>query len=308
MPKIFVTEGPMIGHTFDLKEKNIVFMGRSSHNDIQINDIMVSRKHLKIFSTGRAFFIEDLRSTNGTFLNGEMIIPGECYELRESDTIVIGNSVLDVSEISQDKTSEVTDQPSSSPTVYPDEMTHFTRERRSRSPKNLQLIYKASELLDQSSNISEMLGQILDCLFDTLPRIDRAAVLLFEKGKIKEMVTRSKGDQARRALRYSRTVLDRVAHKGKAVKVSNTTYETQPEDLEDMDTLQIRSVMCAPMIIDTKVSGAIYVDSNRGPYDGSRKEDLILLNSLSGFVAAAIENANFLDYSAKRISDQNPRH
>ena len=89
-------------------------------------------------------------------------------------------------------------------------------------------------------------------------------------------------------------MLDRVAQDGKAVKVSNTTYNAQPENLERMDTLQIRSVLCVPMIINTKVSGAIYVDSLRGPYDSSRKEDLLLLNSLSGFVAAAIQKSNLI--------------
>jgi len=75
------------------------------------------------------------------------------------------------------------------------------------------------------------------------------------------------------------------------VKVSNTTYEPHPEYADNMDTLQIRSVLCAPMVINTKVGGAIYVDSPRGPHDASRKEDLLLLNAWSKFLAAALENA-----------------
>jgi hypothetical protein len=281
----------MKGHAFDLKG-NSAFVGRSSRNDIQVNDIMVSRKHLKIFRTAKSFFVEDLRSTNGTLLNGEMITPGEGYVLSENDTIVIGNSALQMGEINPRRNLDPKNLHSPAPAGQPGRYANASRERRSRSARNLQLIYTASELLEQPLNINEVLGKILESLFDTLPRIDRAAVLLFEKDKIRELITRSREGQPGRTLRYSRPVLGRVAKSGKPVKVSNTTYEAQPEDPDNMDTLQTRSVLCAPMVINTKVSGAVYVDSPRGPYDGTRKEDLLLLNSLSGFVAAAIENAH----------------
>jgi hypothetical protein len=48
------------------------------------------------------------------------------------------------------------------------------------------------------------------------------------------------------------------------------------------------------MIIQKKTRGAIYVDSRQGPFDSSRKEDLLLLNSLSGFIAAAIEKSDLI--------------
>ena len=280
----------MKDQTFDFRQKT-VFIGRSSHNDIQINDIKLSRKHLKVFKIGESFSIEDLGSTNGTLLNGEMITPGKSYEVTERDTIVIGNTVIQLGGISPNKVLG-----HHSPEVDLDVLKDLARERRSRSPKNLQLIYKASKLLEQSLDINEVLEMILDSMFETLPRIDGVSIILFDdqKNKLKEVVTRSRQDEAKGAIHYSHTVLDRVAKNGKAIKVSNTTYEAQPEPLESMDTLQIRSVLCVPMIISKKTRGAIYVDSRRGPYDSSRKEDLLLLNSLSGFIAAAIEKSDLI--------------
>ncbi|UCF85210.1 MAG: FHA domain-containing protein [Desulfobacteraceae bacterium] len=295
MPRLYVSEGPLKGQTFDFKKKT-VFIGRSSRNDIQINDKMISRKHLKIFKTGESFSIEDLRSTNGTLLNGELIAPGQGYELTEQDTIVIGNTVIQLDGISPAKALGTKDLGPPSPRPDPDELQHSTRERRSRSPKNLQLIYRASELLEQPLDINVKLEKLLDSLFDTLPRIDDVSIILFneKEKKIKEVIARSRQDKAKKAIRYSKTLLDRVVQDGKAVKVSNTTCEAQSEDLERMNTLQIRSALCVPMIINTRVSGAIYVDSLRGPYDSSRKEDLLLLNSLSGFIAAAIEKSSLI--------------
>jgi sigma-B regulation protein RsbU (phosphoserine phosphatase) len=295
MPRLYISEGPMKDQTFDFKQK-AVFIGRSSPNDIQINDIKISRKHLKIFKIGESFSIEDLGSTNGTLLNGEMITPGKSYEVTERDTIVIGNTVIQLGGIPPNKALGMKDLGHHSPEADLDVLKDLARERRSRSPKNLQLIYKASKLLEQSLDIHEVLEMILDSMFETLPRIDRVSILLFDnqKNKLKEVVTRSRQGEEKGTIPYSHTVIDRVAKNGKAIKVSNTTYEAQPEPLESMDTLQIRSVLCVPMIISKKTRGAIYVDSRQGPYDSSRKEDLLLLNSLSGFIAAAIEKSGLI--------------
>jgi sigma-B regulation protein RsbU (phosphoserine phosphatase) len=295
MPRLYISEGPMKDQTFDFKQK-AVFIGRSSPNDIQINDIKISRKHLKIFKIGKSFSIEDLGSTNGTLLNGEMITPGKSYEVTERDTIVIGNTVIQLGGIPPNKALGMKDLGHHSPEADLDVLKDLARERRSRSPKNLQLIYKASKLLEQSLDIHEVLEMILDSMFETLPRIDRVSILLFDnqQNKLKEVVTRSRQGEEKGTIPYSHTVLDRVAKNGKAIKVSNTTYEAQPEPLESMDTLQIRSVLCVPMIISKKTRGAIYVDSRQGPYDSSRKEDLLLLNSLGAFIAAAIEKSGLI--------------
>jgi len=295
MPKLYISEGPMKDRIFDFNRKAI-FIGRSLPNDIQLNDIKISRKHLKIFKIGGSFFIKDLGSTNGTFLNGEMIPPGKSYEVTERDTLVLGNTVIQLGGIPPKKALGMKDLGHPSPDADLDGLRDSARERRSRSPKNLQLIYKASKLLEQSLEINKMLEMILDAMFETLPRIDSVSIILFEnqKNKLKEVVTRSRQDEAKRAIQYSHTVLDRVAKNGRAIKLSNTTYEAQAESVASMDTLQIRSVLCVPMIIRKKTRGAIYVDSRQGPYDSSRKEDLLLLNSLSGFIAAAIEKSDLI--------------
>ena len=284
MPRLYVLEGPMKGHTFDL-EKSSIFLGRSSDNDIQIEDGAISRTHLKIFGIGEMLFIEDLKSTNGTFINGELVVPGEGFEVGEEDTISIGNSVIRFGEIL-----------SVQDTATPDgEYEKEWKERRSRSMRDLTLIYKVSELLKQSLTNDEMLQKVLELLLETLPRIDRAAILHFDsqRGKITGMIARSRRDQAGKgegASHYSRKVVERVLRNGEAVMISNTTQDKPLDFSENMDTLSIKAILCVPMIIRSKTCGAIYVDSLRGPY-GFRDEDLLLLQSLSGSMAVVIENA-----------------
>lgn len=286
MLKLYVIEGPMKGHSFDLK-KEAIFLGRSSDNDIQIKDETVSRRHLKIFTIGKMLFVEDLKSANGTFINHELIVPGKGFEVGEEDVIAIGNTVIGFSKKPSFKAEVIHPSKEKRP-----EDEALPKERRSQTLHNLTLICSVSELLKRLLTIDEMLGKLLGYLLATLPRIDRTAILQFDnqKMKITGLTTRSRQAQAEKSSRYSRTVVARVLRYGEAVKMPNAAYEMPDYFSRDVDSSNIRSVLCVPMSIKSRTCGAIYMDSLRGPY-GFRGEDVLLLRSLSGPVAVAIENA-----------------
>ena len=295
MAKLHIIKGPLKGKTFDL-EGETVFIGRSSRNDIQIKDSTISRKQIKIFKIGKKFLVEDLKSTNGTMINGELIEPGEGFEVDEGDSISIGNSVIRLGDIFSHSTVEKKDLLPTSSNGNHNKKGKLEKDRRSRSPKDLALIYKASELLRQSLKINDIFEKILEYLFETLPRIDRAAILLYdyEKGEITQVNGKSRHNQVTKAAYYSQPVVDKVFKDGKAIRMSDTEYEPLSTLLENMGTAKIRSVLCVPIISNSKISGVIYVDSFRVPY-GFRKEDLLLFNTLSGSLAIAIENAELVD-------------
>jgi sigma-B regulation protein RsbU (phosphoserine phosphatase) len=295
MAKLHIIKGPLKGKIFDL-EGETVFIGRSSRNDIQIKDATISRKQIKIFKIGKKFLVEDLKSTNGTMINGELIEPGEGFEVDEGDSISIGNTVIRLGEIFSHSASGKKDLLPTSSNGNHDEKDNSEKDRRSRSPKDLALIYKTSELLRQSLKIHEIFEKILEYLFETLPRIDRAAILLYdyEKGEITQVNGKSRHNQVTKAAYYSQPVVDKVFKDGKAIRMSDTEYEPLSTLLENMGTAKIRSVLCVPIISNSKISGVIYVDSFRVPY-GFRKEDLLLFNTLSGSLAIAIENAQLVD-------------
>src|SRR4051794_26393375 len=68
-----------------------IIVGRSSELDMVLVEDMVSRKHAKITTTGEQIVIQDLGSTNGTFVNGEKI---KKVRLKEGDRILIGTSII----------------------------------------------------------------------------------------------------------------------------------------------------------------------------------------------------------------------
>lgn len=76
--------------TFEM-DKSVVTIGRNDNNDIYINNLGVSKKHARIVKKQGMYVIEDLNSTNGTFLNNEKITKAD---LTGNDVVTIGKYTL----------------------------------------------------------------------------------------------------------------------------------------------------------------------------------------------------------------------
>jgi pSer/pThr/pTyr-binding forkhead associated (FHA) protein len=76
-------------------DKETITIGRGSDSDIQINNLGVSKKHATIIRQNGGYFIEDLKSTNGTLLNNEPITKAA---LSGKDVVTIGKHTLFISD------------------------------------------------------------------------------------------------------------------------------------------------------------------------------------------------------------------
>jgi hypothetical protein len=85
--------GKYQGGEFPIVPERQIVVGRSSDLDMVLVEDMVSRKHARITMQSDQIWIEDLGSTNGTFVNGEKI---KRAHLKEGDRVLIGTSILKV--------------------------------------------------------------------------------------------------------------------------------------------------------------------------------------------------------------------
>jgi pSer/pThr/pTyr-binding forkhead associated (FHA) protein len=83
--------GKYQGGEFPIAAEKQILIGRSSDLDMVLVEDMVSRKHARIAMQTDQIWIEDLGSTNGTFVNGEKI---KRARLKEGDRVLIGTSIL----------------------------------------------------------------------------------------------------------------------------------------------------------------------------------------------------------------------
>lgn len=89
-PRLVVRRGPNPDHVY-LLQNDTTIVGREPINDAMFPDPEVSRRHCRIVQQKGEYFIEDLNSTNGTFVNGRRIF--EITRLSSGDIIDFGETV-----------------------------------------------------------------------------------------------------------------------------------------------------------------------------------------------------------------------
>ena len=298
MPQIFVMNGPEKGRSI-LFDEDMALVGRAPENHLQVRDKSVSRRHLKIERRGDRYFITDMRSKNGTFIDGVRINPETEYEVREGMPIAVGKTFLSIGKPYPSEMLAVLDSIDLFKEL--DEESEIVRDRPLTAQKNMELIYKVSNALIQSEDIRDLLEKMLTYVMELLKRVDRGVVVLLDtkKGEISKVVSVPKSAKEGELNLFSRTIVNRVLKEGNPISMVDTGSEEEINLSESIHSMGIRSVMCVPLKSKSALMGVIYVDSYTQPH-GFRKEDLDLLVALSNPTALAIENS--LIHRAKKES------
>ncbi len=72
-----------------------ILVGRGRENDLIISDLDVSRKHAMIVFDGKVWWIIDINSKNGVYINGKKVVSSQVLT---GDKIVVGNTIIELSE------------------------------------------------------------------------------------------------------------------------------------------------------------------------------------------------------------------
>jgi len=91
MPSLILSYNNEELHTYPVEKENILKIGRSDLNDIIIDETAVSSVHAEVEFEVDGFYITDLQSKNGTFIDGELVIS---RKLKNGNIISIGNYSL----------------------------------------------------------------------------------------------------------------------------------------------------------------------------------------------------------------------
>ena len=286
------------GRSYELEDFKSYTVGRSIGNNIQIRDRNVSRYHLKISNNGSMFFIKDLDSKNGTFIDGKDTPPGEEVETKLGVPIVIGVTVLGLGEISKS-----TLQPFFNQAEIFQEICEGNIKINPYGAmvvkKYLEFIYDMDKTFNEAKNIDEIPNKMLDKTFDLLQRIDRCIILLTESntGEITNILYRSRARMpiTDPAQAYNHELVQKSLELNKPIMISDSYNKVDEgaggdeEITKSLQIMRVRSAMCIPIHSILGTRGAIYVDSITRT-DSFRKNDLALLKDISGRAALAMDN------------------
>jgi sigma-B regulation protein RsbU (phosphoserine phosphatase) len=291
-------------------------VGRHQDSGIVLSSAAVSGRHAKITGQGSAWFIEDVGSRNGTFVNGQKV--QQPVQLHHNDRIVMGNLVLAFVDSAQAAAAlPVTRKPSShAPPVgkitgtvdfaEPDvdeSMILGALKPAGRfglldaQPEaKLKAVLEISTALAGTLDLRSLLPKILDTLLSVFPRADRGCILLKDEATGR-MVPRAfkhrRGDEDA-SVRLSRTIINKVLTEKTGILSADASRDMRLAASQSIADLRIRSMMCVPMIgLDGNPAGIISLDS-QNPLGQFQQEDLDLLMAVAGQAALSYESARLL--------------
>jgi adenylate cyclase len=292
-----------------------VIIGRSPECHVVLRDFGISRQHAKITVAEDGVRIQDLKSKNGTQVNGVPVVEAP---LKDGDRILLGKFqitlarslegkvVLDeakplseeagtiirsVGELS--KLLAVPEAPLA-PAATAEAPKVADVQAIEKSNRILQVLAEVSKTLIAVRQVDEVLAHVMDIVFDHVPA-DRGFLMLQDEGtgKLVPMVVKhrnpgSSGEQGK--ITVSKTIAERVLKDRVSILTSDAMVDPRFGAGDSIRFHGIRSAMCAPLWDKDQVIGIIHVDSPMLT-NCFTLNDLDLLGVLSNYAAVAIEQA-----------------
>lgn len=302
---LLVVQGVEAGTRFELGNEP-VRLGRGPQNEIRVLDTEVSRIHAEITPTPEGYVISDRNSSNGTFVNGELI---RSKLLSHGDQILVGRSLLLFSQAEPPgKGPQAAEQVHLEPSDRSSIVTQLPQEAgASVVPQHVQLLqtlYRISEeAVRPSVSLNMLLQRILDLTIEAVGA-DRGCVLVIDPqtGEIRpEAVSGQVTPQPAGRMPVSRSIVDFVMKTRQGVQTTDAQHDSRFETAESIVRAGIREAMCVPLQGRNHLLGVIYVDittpaelsllaSGRSRF---REDQLRLLAAIGRQTALAIENLRY---------------
>ena len=298
-------------------------IGRAPDNAIVLDDPRASRYHAHINQAENGTFtIVDgavingqlRRSANKVFINGE---PRFEQQLKTGDRITIGASTLRFEQPAEERTTDVRydDKPLGHTQLLisaNDVMSTVLRSKEEVSPtaqrdKVLEALQRKANILSALYEMSKTLGSVFDlnAIFDKATDIifrstpaDRVVALLAEgegneDANLTPIAMRARDNKLEahaRRLSIGRTITRKVMKDRVALLSQDAASDEQFAGVDSIVSQGVRSTICAPLVAETRVHGALYAD-RLDPFAAFKPDDLELISAVAAQTAIAVENA-----------------
>jgi len=303
---IEILNGPFQGQKHRFHSRATI--GRESDNLVRLLDAKASRTHARIHVTEEGFLIEDLESSNGTYINGNKI---ESILLKSGDKIRIGFTELRFSEMGSNEVEEKNLHATIAfEKKLPDLDQNEIAERLSAQPEDsltvqrLQTIMRINRAIGGDLELEMVLEKILEEIFLVL-RPERGAIMALNEdtGKLDIICSRSEGgSESLSDLLISRSILNRVLEESVGMLIDDASTDDRFLLSESISIDRIRSALCVPLIQRNEVIGIIYTDAPT-QVKAFTEQDLDLLTSIAGPASVQIQNALYLGQLKRSYKD-----
>ena len=291
--KLQCIEGPLRGKDFTLPKEEVITMGRHEENHLVFDSPKVSRKHAELIQQGSHLFLKDLGSQNGVYLNGHRIEQSSleiAVEIQVGDEVSFGDYIFKIDfiqGIQKDHNERMT-----SPTFGPKRFSKPSlgdnpipiRESDIKSKTHIAILYGAFRSLARSSNQKDFY-EALSLVIIKILKAERVCLMDFDPKKKtlspKFFANLSfLGKKAR--FEPSMMVLHEVMNKKETIYTIDAGKDDRFKEGASITDVGVRSIICAPLLEQENLVGAIYVDTlqSQNSFGSDEKKHLEALGNL----------------------------
>ena len=305
-----VDMGPEAGKKYELKETSLTKLGRNPDCTIVIQVGAVSREHAEIIPEDGAFYVRDLQSRNGTYLNDQPL--SERQRLREGDRVRVCDVAftfyedkpqLGKTESFGDSEAVLVDDDSSGSTIMSkvEVSSGSSGVQVTASPEaKLAALLEINRSLGKAVALDDVLPQLLNSLFKIFVQADRGFIVLkTADGGLAPRWTKLRREDDD-TIRISKTIVNQVMASKEAILSADAATDERFEMSQSLADFRIRSMMCAPLInSDDEAIGVLQIDT----LDQRKRfapEDLQVLASVASQAGIAINNAQLHEQALRQ--------
>jgi adenylate cyclase len=328
MALLHITDAGGRAWQLPLSTQGVYTIGRAPDNRVVLNDPRASRHHAHVKFQDGAYVLfdgnlEGKRSANHVFVNGEQRLE---HALRDGDSVQIGASRLRL-DLSDERKKEqetrfedkplghtqllvsandviraaLSARPSSAPGTaersFANALNTELEELRGKA-RILALLYEMSKTLGSVFDLDPIFEKACEVILSATPA-DRVVALLCDESKqdgdedLDVVAMRVRDEQRAAHARkqpIGRTITRKVMRERQALLSQDAAADMEFAGVHSIVAQGVHSTICAPLVADTRVHGALYAD-RLDPFTAFTRDDLELVSAVAAQTAVAVENA-----------------
>jgi serine phosphatase RsbU (regulator of sigma subunit) len=276
-----------LGRQFPVKEGRTT-LGRQMDCAVCLGSKQVSRQHAHVLYQDGQHFIEDLGSSNGTYLNGQRLQPRTPSPFTERDTLQIGPYVFGL----RPNAGAASSPPADPPLIVRESLSAVNMPPSvlaQDAANKLHVVLEIAQHLARTLDLDPLLDKLLEQLMHLFPQADHALAILCEGDRLALRAQHSRAGHDS-SYPFSRTILRRALDEGVGLLSEDVHKDQRFQASTTITSLDLHSVLCVPLInTEGRRLGALQVDGHcKGM--GFRLEDLHLLTAIGMQVSVVLEN------------------
>jgi two-component system, NtrC family, sensor kinase len=319
---LFVIQGADQGKRFELTS-GVVPIGRDHSNAVRLHDTEVSRRHAELRFQRDVCQLVDLKSANGTFVNGQAV---DQITLTSGDRVQFGQTVMLFQDGASAARGDLTARVALLTNTGLDDRSAILRSipsgegsRVLQAPENaagwlrerlinLSVIYRATQAISDVLDIDLLSPKILELVFESIGA-DRGAILLKDdSGQLTPKAVRFRdGSPPDERMTISKTIVEYVLNQGEGVITTDAPTDTRFGPAQSIVDFQIREAICVPIQGRHTTLGVLYADTQAlsgfalnmtiekgaAPRGRFSQDQLMLMAAIGHQAGLAIENTIF---------------